>query len=398
MSASSPGAVPDLPPLWIISLLPALGLFASAVHLPSIPAMAAAYGVETGPIQQTVTVYLAAMALFSLVVGPASDRFGRRVVGLSMLAVFLAGSVVAMLAPGVPALLAGRLLQGVGASGGLVLSRSMVKDALSGPAASRAAAQVSMSVSVAPMLAPLFGGYVQQHFGWHANFHIVAGLALALCLLSARQLVETLPAHRRYASGYLSMASGYVALLGMRKFLVHTIPVMCGALGLFTFQTGAPVLLIDGMRVAPEDYGLFAAMPAAGFMMGTFFTARMAWRLRERTMIEGGCLCFIAAGMLMGLLALGLRPMPWSVSLPMLLFGFGNGLLMPTATLGSMSAAPLLVGSAAALVSCLRMGAGSLGSLAITFLPSTSALALSGLLLFAGCAALLSWVWLGKGA
>lgn len=162
MSAFTPGAVPDLLLLWIISLLPALDLFASALHL---PAMAAAYGVDTGPIQQTVTVYLAAMALFSLVVGPASDRFGRRVVGLYMLAVFLPGSVVAMLAHGVPALLAGRLLQGSGASGGLVLSRSMVKDTLSGPAASRTADQVSMSVSVVPMLAPLFGGYVQQRFG-----------------------------------------------------------------------------------------------------------------------------------------------------------------------------------------------------------------------------------------
>jgi DHA1 family bicyclomycin/chloramphenicol resistance-like MFS transporter len=397
MAATSHATAQPLPPLWVISLLPALGLFASAVHLPSIPAMATDFGVGTGDVQDTITLYLASMALFSLVVGPTSDRLGRRRVGLAMLFVFLVGSVVALMAHSVPVLLAGRLLQGIGASGGLVLSRSMVKDALGGPAAAKAAAQVSMVVALAPMLAPMFGGYVQQHLGWHANFVIVAGMALALFLFAAWRLVETLPIDKRYAKDFLSMATGYVGLLGMRRFQVHTIPVMCGAIGLFTFQTGAPVLLINSMEVAPEDYGLFAAMPAAGFMMGTFFTTRMAWRLHETTLIEGGCLLFIAAGMLITLLALGFPPTPWSVALPMLLFGIGNGLLMPTATLGSMSAAPLLVGSAAALVSCLRIGAGSMGSWVITMLPSNTALSLGCVMFFAGCAAFLSWAWLGRG-
>ena len=297
-----------LPPLWIISLLPALGLFASAVHLPSIPAMAADFGVEPGAVEDTITAYLASMALFSLVVGPMSDRLGRRRVGLAMLFVFLAGSIVALAAHSVPVLLAGRLLQGIGASGGLVLSRSMVKDALSGSAAAKAAAQVSMVVAMAPMLAPMFGGYVQQHLGWHANFAIVAGMALALFLFAARRLVETLPPNKRNANGFLSMATSYIGLLGMRKFQVHTIPVMCGAIGLFTFQTGAPVLLIGSMQVAPEDYGLFAAMPAAGFMTGTFLTTRMAARVSEKSLIEGGCLLFIAAGMLITVSALGFPP------------------------------------------------------------------------------------------
>jgi DHA1 family bicyclomycin/chloramphenicol resistance-like MFS transporter len=397
VAALADTAPPALPPLWIISLLPALGLFASAVHLPSIPAMAADFGVGAGAIQATVTAYLASMALFCLVVGPMSDRLGRRRVGLAMLLVFLVGSIVALLAGSVPVLMAARLLQGMGASGGLVLSRSMVKDALSGPAAAKAAAQVSMAVAVAPMLAPLFGGYVQQRLGWHANFIIVAALALALLLFAGRRLVETLPREHRYASNYLAMASGYVGLLGMRRFLVHTIPVMCGAVGLFSFQTGAPVLLIGGMHVPPEDYGLYAAMPAAGFMIGTFLTSRLASRVSERALIEAGCLLFIAAGALITGLAWRFAPTPWSVALPMLVFGLGNGLLMPTATLGSMSAAPLLVGSAAALVSCLRMGAGSLGSLVISWLPPGSAMALGTVVTSTGLAAFLAWAWLGKG-
>jgi DHA1 family bicyclomycin/chloramphenicol resistance-like MFS transporter len=218
-----------------------------------------------------------------------------------------------------------------------------------------------------------------------------------LFLFAGRRLVETLPREHRYASNYLAMAAGYIGLLGMRRFLVHTIPVMCGAVGLFSFQTGAPVLLIGGLHVAPEDYGLYAAMPAAGFMMGTFLTSRIASRVTERALIEAGCLLFIAAGALMTVLAWRFAPTPWGIALPMLLFGLGNGLLMPTATLGSMSAAPLLVGSAAALVSCLRMGAGSLGSLLISWLPSGSAMALGAVVSCAGLVAFLSWAGLGKG-
>ncbi|HEV2611920.1 MAG TPA: multidrug effflux MFS transporter [Noviherbaspirillum sp.] len=386
-----------MPPLWMISLLPALGLFASAVHLPSIPAMASAFSVTPDLMQYTVTVYLGAMAAFSLVVGPLSDRLGRRPVALLMLAVFLIGSVAALFSATVPMLLAARLLQGIGASGGLVLSRSMVKDALNGQMAAKAAAQVSMAVAVAPMLAPLFGGYIQELFGWRANFVVVALFAVALLALATRRLVETLPGHKRFVSSHWSMLVNYVGLLGMRKFHVHTLPVMCGAVGLFTYQTGAPVLLIGHMDVSPADYGVFAAMPALGFMMGTFTTTRIALHTKAETLIEAGCVLFIASGMLIVGLSLWTSPGPWSVAIPMVLFGAGNGLLMPTATIGGLSAAPLLVGSAAALISCLRMGAGSAGSYIITKLPPDSVTALGSLVFAAGIMALLSWVYLGRG-
>lgn len=386
-----------IPPLWIISLLPALGLFASAVHLPSIPAMAEAFGVGPEPIQFTISIYLAAMAAFALVVGPASDRFGRRPIALFMLFIFLLGSVGALFSSSVPVLLAARMLQGIGASGGLVLSRSMVKDALHGQMAAKAAAQVSMAVALAPMLAPLFGGYMQEAFGWRANFAVVVVLALVLLVFAARRLVETLPEPRRFRSSHRAMLIGYAGLLGMRRFHVYTLPIMCGAVGLFTYQTGAPVLLIEHMKVSPADYGIYAATPAIGFMMGTFLTTRIALHMKGETLIEAGCVLFFAAGLLIIGLSLWASPSPWAIAAPMVLFGAGNGLVMPTATIGSLSAAPLLVGSAAALVSCLRMGAGSAGSYLIAQLPSGSVVELGGLLSLAGIAALLSWLCLGRG-
>ncbi|HJV79688.1 multidrug effflux MFS transporter [Noviherbaspirillum sp.] len=390
-TASAGSAMTAAPPLWMISLVPALGLFASSVHMPSIPAMAVDFGVGPQPVQFTVSVYLAAMALFALLVGPLSDRFGRRRAGLVLLFVFALGSIGALLASHVEMMLLARLVQGIGASGGVVLSRSMVRDAFDGRAAAKASAQVAMAVSIAPMFGPVVGGYVHELFGWRANFLIVAVLAFGLWALAVLRFGETLPAEKRYVGSAFSMMTNYFALMRMRRFMAYSLPVICGSVGLFTFQTEGPVLLIRHMHVQPADYGMFAAMPAVGFLMGTFASARLALHVNEARLIEAGCLLFIASGLLVTMTALELAPSPWLVAVPMLLFGAGNGLVTPSATMGGLSAAPLLVGSAAALISCLRMGAGSLGSVLITALPSGSAVPLGAILLASGVAALLSW-------
>jgi MFS transporter, DHA1 family, multidrug resistance protein len=384
------------PPLMLLSFLAGLGLFASAVHLPSIPDMAVHFGVTAQPIQFTISVYLAAMAVFALAVGPLSDRFGRRQVGLVTMFIFLIGSIGALFAPNVPMLLASRLIQGIGASGGVVLSRTMVRDAYDGRNAAKASAQVATAVSIAPLFGPLIGGYIHDAFGWRANFLIVAILALVLWIIGLLRFGETLPVARRYAGSALSMMTNYYLLLRMRKFMVYAMPVICGSVGLFTFQTEAPVLLIRFMQVKPADFGLFAAMPAVGFMIGTFISARLALHVRESLLIIAGSTLFIIAGAMITGFALGFAPSPWLVAIPMLLFGTGNGLVTPSATMGSMTAAPFLVGSTAALISCLRMGVGSVGSVVITEMPSGSAVPLGLVMLVSGIVALGSWRSLGR--
>lgn len=396
MTQSSPVDPLAVPPLWMISFLAGLGLFASAVHVPSIPAMAVDFGVTVQPIQFTISVYLAAMALFALVVGPLSDWFGRRRVGLAMLFVFLIGSIGALFADSVPLLLTSRLIQGMGASGGLVLSRSMVKDAFVGRHAAKASAQVATAVSIAPLFGPIVGGYIHQAFGWRANFLLVAVLALILWLIALSKFGETLPVAKRYVGSIFSMITNYFALLRMRKFMVYAVPVICGSVGLFVFQTEAPVLFIKFMNVQPAEFGFFASMPAFGFMMGTFASSRLALRVGEGSLIVGGCLLFLVSGILIAGLSVGFSPSPWLVGIPMLMFGAGNGLVTPSATMGSMNAAPLLIGSAAALISGLRMGFGSLGSVAITEIPSGSAVPLGCVMFAMGVISIVSWSKLGR--
>jgi DHA1 family bicyclomycin/chloramphenicol resistance-like MFS transporter len=394
---SRPTRCGGAPPLWIISAVTFLGLFASSVNMPSIPAMAADLNVSAGVIQGTVTVYLAALALGGLVVGPVSDRFGRRRASLATLIILLAGSVLAVFATSAAMLMFARLVQGIGASGGMVLSRSMVRDAFEGAAASRASAQVAMATAVAPTVAPMIGGYVQHAFGWRGNMLLVAVLAFMLVAVARIKLRETLPSARRHAGGLRSMLAGYPHLIRSRQYMMYTLPIAFGAFGMFAYQTEAPVLLIGILHVPPHEYGILAALPALGFMGGAFASSRLSSNVSSCALIEAGCVLYILSGL--GLLAAGWAApsAALAIALPMMAFGAGNALVMSNAALGGMSAAASLIGGAAALTTSLRMGAGSLGSMVISSVPAGSGIVLGGVVAGSGIAALLSWICLGRG-
>jgi DHA1 family bicyclomycin/chloramphenicol resistance-like MFS transporter len=385
------------PALWLVAGMPSLGIFASLVYMPSLEAMAVDFASGVEAIQHTVTIYLGAMASFALVAGPLSDRYGRRSIAMLSLAIFAAGSLLALGSPSIGWLMIARFLQGMGAAGGIVLPRSMVRDALHDLHAARASATIAMSISVVPMLTPLVGGYVQDLAGWRANFVLVAALALALCLLAWRHLHETLPPARRFTDGARAMLRGYLSLFANRQFMVHTLPVACGAVAIFSYQTEAPVLLIAELGVPPTEYGYYAAMPAMGFFMGTSITRRFALTISRGRLIEAGCCLYVLAGLAMALLAVAFGPGPWLIALPMVAFGAGNGLVMPNASIGGVSAAPMLVGCASALSSCMRMGSGSIGSTLVTYLPAGSAGSLGVLVALTGTAALACWFALGRG-
>jgi DHA1 family bicyclomycin/chloramphenicol resistance-like MFS transporter len=395
--AAAPREPKALAPLWLLSALPAVGLFSSSAYLPSLPAMARDFGVPIGPVQLTVTAYLGAMAAFMLVVGPWSDRVGRRPVGLFTLIVFLVGSVAAWLAPNVGLLLVARVVQGIGASGGMVLARSMVRDAMGDHEAARANAQLGMSIAIAPIVAPMVGGLVQQAFGWRANLLLFAALGAVLAVAALRGLVETLPPARRHAHGGWRLLLGYAQLLRTRRFMANTLPVAIGALGIFAYNTQAPVLLIGELHVSAAAFGVLGALPPIGYVMGNFVTTQLTGRVSQRWLIQGGCGLFILAGGLVTIFGWLFGPVAVLIATPMLLFGMGNGMLMPTASLRSMSVAPTLVGSSAALSSFMRMGAGSLGSLLVVSLPFHGGIALGLLVAAMGVLSLAVFVGLSRG-
>ncbi|HUB94653.1 MAG TPA: MFS transporter, partial [Stellaceae bacterium] len=143
-----------------------------AVHLylPLLPDIRLTFGVSAALAELSFTITLATMAVATLVYGSLSDRFGRRPVLLSGLALFLAGSVVSALAPSIEALIAGRLVQAVGAACGTTITRTMARDAYGADRLVKAIAYLTMAYTLGPMVAPPVGGYIDDRFGWRGVF------------------------------------------------------------------------------------------------------------------------------------------------------------------------------------------------------------------------------------
>src|SRR3981081_1368011 len=163
----------------VLAGLAATGTLATNLLLPSLPQMAASLNVTTAAVTSAITIFLAVFALGQLVVGPISDRYGRRWPVLIGFAVFFAGSVWCGLATDLPNLLTGRVIQAAGACATSVLSRAIARDLFSGAALARAMALIMIAMAAAPGFSPLLGGALEHFFGWRSEFAFV-GLFAAL--------------------------------------------------------------------------------------------------------------------------------------------------------------------------------------------------------------------------
>src|SRR3954449_13173394 len=277
----------------VLASLAATGTLATNILLPSLPQMAASLQVSTPAVTASITVFLAVFALGQLVVGPISDRYGRRWPVLIGFAVFFAGSVWCGLATDLPGLLTGRVIQAAGACATSVLSRAIARDMFSDAALARAMALIMIAMAAAPGFSPLLGGALDHYFGWRSEFALVAGFAGIGALAYNTVFGETHHATRTPLDP-LHIAKNYASLIGDRRFIVPATTVSLIMGGLFAMFSAAPRILIEAMQFTPIQLGLFFA----GTVMIVFASGMLATRLAPRygldRSIRGGL--FVAAG------------------------------------------------------------------------------------------------------
>jgi MFS transporter, DHA1 family, multidrug resistance protein len=383
--AASPGRRAVLSALTVVA---ALGIVASTIYVPSIPAIARGLDTSVARVQFTFVGYLIAFAIGMLVFGPVSDRYGRRPVLFCGLGLGVFASIACALSPTIGALIAARIVQGVGASAGLVVGRATIRDLYGRDGAAQVIAGLAIAMTLIQAFAPIPGGYLETWFGWRANFAAVTALAVAALALAARYIPETRAPSRPPAGSALAtpgaMVASYLGLLATPRFLAYAVVAAGAHAGFHIFAAGAPGVLIGRFGIRPEEFGFYASLPPIGFLLGSFASSRLTRRLGVDALIRIGTLVLVPAGLTMLALALLDVASPYAVVGPMIFVCCGSGLCTPNAVAGSLGVDRQTVGSAAGLTSFLQMVGAAGATAALSLGASQSPLVLAGVVALAG--------------
>ncbi|MEX4005696.1 multidrug effflux MFS transporter [Neoaquamicrobium sediminum] len=342
------------PHLVTLILLSALGIIPINIFLPSLPAMAAEFGVGYGVVGLALAAYAAVSACLQVVMGPLSDRFGRRPVILWGLAIFIVATIGCIMVSDVRTFLALRMVQAVIAPT-YAVALAAIRDTTSREDAASRIGYVAMAWALAPMLGPSLGGFLDQMFGWRASFWFLAIVGIGVFVLCWFDLRET---NSNPSSTLAEQFRAYPQLLGSNRFWAYSL-CMAFSIGVFyAFLAGAP-LAAASFDLSPTTLGLYMGSITVGFMSGSFIAGRFAHRFQLTAMLVWGRMV-ACAGLLLGLVlwAAGVAHV-WALFGPCMFAGLSNGLSMPAANAGAMSVRPHLTGSAAGLASAIAVAGGA---------------------------------------
>jgi DHA1 family bicyclomycin/chloramphenicol resistance-like MFS transporter len=339
------------------ALLVALGPVTMALYTPAMPELAHAFSTSVASIKLTLSLYFGGFALAQLVAGPMADGLGRRKTTMIFLSIFLIGSLAAVLAPNVWVLLAGRLVQGIGASVGLTVSRAIVRDQFSGPESARIMNMIAIMLTIGPAIAPTIGGLALVALGWQSIFLLMVGLGItAIGVVLLFMAETTVPDPMRIRIGPL--VSAYREILGNAQFLSATLTIACSIGILYGLATILPFILIGEVGLTPAEYGLGMLLQTGSFLAGSLVFRKALGRFSARQLVAPG-LFVIAVAAMLAPLSVWLVPLSYlSVMAPVGVYAFGVAFIQPHLTTAALAPFPHVAGSASAAIGFSQMGSG----------------------------------------
>lgn len=344
------------------ALLVALGPVSMALYTPAMPELVHAFDSTESMIKLTLSLYFGGFAVAQLVAGTLSDAWGRRRVTLVFMAIYLAGSLMAALAPSVELLLAGRVVQGFGASAGMTVARAIVRDQFTGNRAAGIMNLIGMMLAIGPAISPTLGGLALGLWGWQSIFLMMVVFGAAACLISFASLKETaVPDPEMLRMGPILAA--YREVLSDVRFLSGTL-VIGGAVGaLYTQATVLPFILIGIVGLTPAEFGLGMLMQSGMFLLGTIVVRQSLKHFHARQIVLPGLALIGVASVLLALSVHYVTPSYLSIMLPVGLYAFGIAFINPYMMTAAIAPFPHIAGTASALMGFVQMGSGVVGGI-----------------------------------
>ncbi|MBM7792707.1 DHA1 family bicyclomycin/chloramphenicol resistance-like MFS transporter [Paenarthrobacter ilicis] len=332
----------------LLGALTALGPFTIDLYLPAFPALEKSFDVSAAAIQLTLTGTTVGFGLGQLVVGPFSDKVGRRLPLILATAVHIASSIGAALATDIGWLSLFRVLMGIGAAGGGVVAMAMVRDLFHGYSMVRMFSRMSLVNGLAPILAPVIGSQLLLAFPWPGIFYFLASYGLLVILASIFFIKETLPAEQRGKST-VTVRQRYKSVLSDRIFVGM---VLVGSLnfgGLFAYLSASTFLFQNVYGFSPQQYGILFGINSLGIVAGVQISSRLIRRVAPQWIVAGATLVMVflaALIVVLDLLGAGL----WGILVPLWFYICATGFMFPCVQVLSLANHGAQAGTAASLL------------------------------------------------
>ena len=370
-----------------LSAIAGIYILAQVIIVPALPDLGIIFSSDYRTIQLSVSAFSIGAAIVNLIAGPLSDRFGRRPIAIGFFIIFILSSLGSYFSENIYIFLLFRFFQASSAAG-MVLARVIVGDIYSGSKATVMFGYISTIMAIGPLIGPLLGGLISDYFGSMQIFNFLTIIGLLLFGLIIYDLDET---NLNRSANMLSQIKSYPLLLLSMNFWPPTL-VSAFSFSIFgIFFVGAPFVAVNVYGLSPSQIGLLLAFIPLGFVPGNIIVGKIVDRFSTKLLLILGSVLLIS-GPLIALLTSNLYTHPLAFFLPMLIMGFGTGVIWPVANTAIIQAVPSLAGSASGISSALMVitSAVSSGFLGWNIENIDPIIGLVGTLIMAGIATILS--------
>lgn len=343
--------------LIFLGILAAFGPFVTDMYLPALPSMTVYFDTTASMVQLGITTTMLGLGFGQLIVGPLSDRYGRKLPLILSLWLFIFSTIACIFSWNIGTFIFFRFLQGTAGAGGIVISRSVATDHYSGKELAKAFAMISAVNGLAPILAPVGGGIMLRFTNWVGIFAFLLFLGVILLFLCLK-LKESLPAERRITAPTFSSFRTFIPLFGKREFMEYVL-IQAFIFGtIFTYISSSPFILQEHYQLSPLAYSFCFAVNAIGLIIGTTSAGR--FRNICQGVVTGVAGSFILSIFTGLTLWFGLPILYFETSLFLtLIFG---GLVLPTSTALALDSERQNAGAASAIFGAVSFLAGGIVS------------------------------------
>ena len=341
----------------VLGALTALGPFTIDLYLPAFPAVSAELGVSAAAIQLTLTGTMIGFGFGQLIVGPWSDKIGRRLPLLLATGFHVLACVGAALSSDIVSLGIFRVLQGFGAAAGAVVAMAMVRDLFGGKPLVKMLSRLALVSGLAPVLAPVIGSQLLLVMPWRGIFWVLAGYGIVVMIAVAIWIVETLPKERRTVPGHSSLGQRYRAVLGDRTFVGVAIIGAMTFTGLFSYLSSSPFLFQQVYDFSAQQYGVLFAINSLGIVVGVQTSSRLMHRYNvgpQNILIAATAVLVLTSAAIFTLDMLGAGL--WGTLIPLWFFIAGCGFTFPTVQVIALNSHGSEAGTAASVLGAANFG------------------------------------------